>query len=414
MNHPQNRPPRPPQNSRPTDNRREYLGTNLSYRRRKAPSFTGALIYAILFLLIILTSLLFVVRSREKAEAEETRYVSFETTAPIAEEPSPNDTLGSLSEENSPAQTTAPDTAIPETTAPPENEDPAFIGPPSAIQKPKYEEITVANTDIHTGNLILVNYDYAFVFPESQPQTLLYGNRAKDENGRSVYALSRADISLNSELFPIFDKVMLDFYHASGSRDVLITSGFRTYEFQAQLMAERIASQGEELARQYVAEAGHSEHHAGLAIDMVIYAGGQQYYFPQYDLAAWLVEKLPAYGFILRYAEEFQEVTRCAAEPWHYRYVGVPHAQVITAMNVPFEEYHTYLRTFTWETSRLLIHPDMTVSETDGLELPAEGWMVYYVPASEGETTAIPVPPDSVYELSGNNVDGYIVTVTLG
>lgn len=406
MNQPNNRPPRPQQ--RPSRPREVTQYPNISYRRRKAPSFTGALIYAVLFLLVILVSMLFVVRSRERAEAEETRYVPIETTAPAAPD-TPDSSPDS--DFSSDSVTTA---EPPQTTAPPVNEDPAFIGPPTTIRKPKYEEITVSNSDVHAGNLILVNYDYAFVFPESQPQTLLYGNRAKDEDGKSVYALSRADISLNTDVFPIFDGMLLDFYRASGSRDVLITSGYRTFDFQKQLLADRIASQGEEIARQYVAEPGHSEHHAGLAIDMVIFAGGQQYYFPEYDLAAWLVENLPAYGFILRYTEAFQEVTKCAPEPWHYRFVGTPHAQLVTTMGIPFEEYHAYLRQFTWNETRLLIHPDGSVSETDGLDLPAEGYMVYYVPAGEGESTAVPVPPEYEYEISGTNTDGFFVTVTLG
>lgn len=411
MNHPQNRPPRPPQTSRMTNATNEYVGSRISYRRRKAPSFTGALIYAVLFLLVILVSMLFIVRSREAAEEAETRYVTIETTAPA--EPETTESAPGSDDGAVPPDTSA-QTVPPETTAVPENEDPAFIGPPSAIRKPALEEIVVSNADVHTGNLILVNYDYAFVFPDSQPQTLLYGNRAKDENGKSVYALSRADISLNAELFPIFDGLLLDFYRASGCRDVLITSGFRTFDFQKQLMADRIASQGEEVARQYVAEPGHSEHHAGLAVDMVIFSGGQQYFFPEYDLAAWLVENLPAYGFILRYTDEFQEVTRCASEPWHYRYVGTPHAQLVTTMGIPFEEYHTYLRQFTWNDTRLLIHPDGSVSETDGLDLPEDGFMVYYVPAEEGDTTSVPVPPEYAYEISGTNTDGFFVTVTLG
>lgn len=387
MNQQNNRPtaPHTPQHSRPDG---EYVGSQLHYRRRKAPAVTGALIYAALFLLIILICILTIARSHmADGESEDTRYVAISTDDTSAEANLPN-TI--------------------DTTAPATNDDPAFIGPPSIIEKPPCEYVEVENSSIHTGNLILVNYMYEYVFPESQPQTILYGNKS------SAYMLSRADISLNEELFPIFDGMLVDFYNATGCRDVLVTSGYRTYAFQEQLLADRIASQGETIARMYVAEPGRSEHHAGLAIDMVIFSGGQQYYFPEFDLAAWIIENAPSYGFILRYTEENEEITHCAAEPWHYRYIGTPHAALITAMDITFEEYHDYLRNFTWDTKRLLIASDGSVSETDGLHLPDTGYMVYYVPAADGESTQIPVPPDSTYEISGTNTDGFFVTVTLG
>ena len=130
--------------------------------------------------------------------------------------------------------------------------------------------------------------------------------------------------------------------------------------------------------------------------------------------ASWIIEHAPDYGFFLRYTEENQAITGCAPEPWHYRYVGIPHARLITTLNISFEEYHTYLQQFTWEGKRLLIAEDGSVSETDGLRLPTSGHMVYYVPAAENSSsTKIPVPPEYTYEISGDNMNGFIVTVTL-
>jgi hypothetical protein len=94
--------------------------------------------------------------------------------------------------------------------------------------------------------------------------------------------------------------------------------------------------------------------------------------------------------------------------------VGAPHARLITEMDISFEEYHQYLQTFTWNTDRLLIHDDGTTEITDGFRLPESGYMIYYVPAAEGDVTYIPVPPDLDYEISGDNASGFIVTVELG
>ena len=363
--------------------------TQATYRQKRTSSITGALLCAILFLAVILVALI-VIAARSK-----------EPIADVPDIPSVSDSA-SASGEDLPA---LPPTVDPIMT---ETYDPAFIGPPAPITEPDSVIVSVNNNDIHTGNLILINKDHPYVFPEEQPQTILYGNKSP------VYQLSTISISLNTSLFPIFDGMLEDFSNATGCNKVLVTSGYRTYEFQKDLYESRVKSQGEEKASLYVALPGNSEHHAGLAIDMVIFADGRQYYFPEYEDAAWIIENAPEYGFFLRYTEKAQEITGCAPEPWHYRYVGAPHARLITDMDRCFEEYHDYLRTFTWAEERLLVLSDGTTETTDGFHLPDAGYMIYYVPAADGDTTNIPVPPKSEYEISGDNDAGFIVTVKLG
>ena len=45
------------------------------------------------------------------------------------------------------------------------------------------------------------------------------------------------------------------------------------------------------------------------------------------------------YGFILRYPEEKSDLTGIIYEPWHYRYVGMEAAKVITQAGICLEEY---------------------------------------------------------------------------
>ena len=67
-----------------------------------------------------------------------------------------------------------------------------------------------------------------------------------------------------------------------------------------------------------------------------------------------------------------------------------------------------------------MLHIDITesgekVSVADINALPNSGFIIYFVPASENDETAIPVPTGcESYEVSGNNEDGFIVTVPLG
>ena len=109
-------------------------------------------------------------------------------------------------------------------------------------------------------------------------------------------------------------------------------------------MDERIAryfqqgaseSEARELAEEWVAVPGTSEHQLGLAVDINadgIHSTGQEVY-------DWLLEHADAYGFIKRYPEEKTEITGISNEPWHYRYVGEEAAQEMKAKNQCLEEY---------------------------------------------------------------------------
>ena len=218
-----------------------------------------------------------------------------------------------------------------------ETYDMAFIGPPAPITEPDSVTVMKDNAEIHTGDLILINRNYPFNFDFEQPQTTLYSNKNR------VYQLSTISLSLNSDLVPIFDTLLADFAQATGCKKVLVTSGFRSYQVQKDLYDSRVKSQGQEMADLYVALPGNSEHHAGLAIDMVIFTDGRQYYFPEYEDAAWLIEHAPDYGFILRYPQGKTGVTGIIYEPWHFRYVGTELALELKELGLCMEEYMAML-----------------------------------------------------------------------
>lgn len=388
MNQPSNRQ-RPP--VRESSNLYQGLGMSSvkrNARYRRSASVTGALLCAVLFLAVILVAL--IVMSQNDTEPAPNGILAGPASEPITY---PYETI--------PADPPA-ETFVTEAT------DLSFIGPPALLTEPVSVTVTVPNTEIARGDLILVNYEHAYQFPDGEKQTVFYGNKSP------AYMLNGISLSIDSDLFPLFDQMLVDFSEATGCKEILITSGYRTYEDQQAIMTSRIVSMGEEKAKMYVAEPGHSEHHSGLAVDMVIFTGGRQYYFPEHEAGAWIIENAPDYGFILRYTEEMAELTGCAEEPWHYRYVGTPHARLITDMGLCYEQYVEYLYGFTWAGERLYIAPDGSNSTGDGFTLPEDGYMVYYVPADDGAETEIPLPPGyENYEISGDNVNGFFVTVAL-
>jgi D-alanyl-D-alanine carboxypeptidase len=140
---------------------------------------------------------------------------------------------------------------------------------------------------------------------------------------------------------------------ASGHR-VCVISSYRTLEHQQKLFKKQVdknlkkgysQEEAERLAAQVVAVPGTSEHHSGLAVDIIdsccswdldeVQAGlpGQQ----------WLMEHSWEYGFILRYPEGTTDSTGIIYEPWHYRYVGKELAKELHDLGLTLEEYMTML-----------------------------------------------------------------------
>lgn len=101
--------------------------------------------------------------------------------------------------------------------------------------------------------------------------------------------------------------------------------------------------------KEYLTEPGHSEHHTGLALDLVdeewIIAGkGLEPEYAGEESQKWLVSTMSDYGFILRYPEGKETVTGILYEPWHFRYVGVENAKYIEENSLTLEEYIVLLK----------------------------------------------------------------------
>ncbi len=57
-------------------------------------------------------------------------------------------------------------------------------------------------------------------------------------------------------------------------------------------------------------------------------------------------EKAAKYGFILRYPAGKEHITGIGHEPWHFRYVGVPHAEIMASEGLTLVEYTDFLTGF--------------------------------------------------------------------
>ena len=134
---------------------------------------------------------------------------------------------------------------------------------------------------------------------------------------------------------------------------IYILSSYRDMDKQVSLFEAEVKEweyeglereEAEEKAGTIVAYPGTSEHHLGLAVDLV----SSEHVRLDQDAEKtkgyqWLVKHCHEYGFILRYPNNTTDVTGIIYEPWHFRYVGEEAAAAIMEAGITLEEYLSQL-----------------------------------------------------------------------
>lgn len=149
-----------------------------------------------------------------------------------------------------------------------------------------------------------------------------------------TYALpADYDPGVNGEALAAFEKMQADAY--GEGLDIYISSGFRSYEYQAELYERYTEKSGKKQADRYSARPGHSEHQTGLAFDL----NSIDLSFADTDEYFWIKDNCADYGFIIRYPEDGEESTGYMYEPWHIRYLGKETAKKVFDSGLTLEEY---------------------------------------------------------------------------
>lgn len=172
-------------------------------------------------------------------------------------------------------------------------------------------------------------------------------NKMKSEylnnfNLLSEYNELNENIKVEEETYNHFLK--LKDYLKSIDINIGIDDSYRSIETQQLIQDEYLIKYGEEFTKKYVAVPGESEHHTGLAIDIMLYINGDfvreddKLFFYE-DVFKKIHEVLYKYGFILRYPENKENITGYYYEPWHIRYVGEELAKRIYDNNITLEEF---------------------------------------------------------------------------
>lgn len=179
-----------------------------------------------------------------------------------------------------------------------------------------------------------------------------------------------------------------------GRGQIVPVSGWRSRAEQQAIWDDTLAQSGEAFTRQYVALPGCSEHQTGLAIDLALAADEIDFIrpdFPETGICGAFRRRAADFGFVLRYPAGKEALTGIAHEPWHFRYVGVPHARIMADAGLTLEEYVARLRTERRPLRRRFGPYEFTVEARDGAPLP-------------------PVPAGGYRQVSQDNCGGWIVT----
>lgn len=177
------------------------------------------------------------------------------------------------------------------------------------------------------NDLVLVNKKF-YLKEDYQPSDLT-----------DIITKNLSYIKRDNEQTLIVKKVLDQYYllyqdAASEGFEFHIFSAYRDYEKQ-RILYYLINEEDNRIS----AKPGHSEHQTGMALDISTLKWGLSTYFENSVEYKWLIHNAHKYGFILRYPKNKEHLTGYSFEPWHFRYVGVEHAQVIYEMDLSLEEY---------------------------------------------------------------------------
>lgn len=240
--------------------------------------------------------------------------------------------------------------------------------------------------DIRKGNLLLVNPSWPLRYAPQADRLVSVGS------GSLPVLLERQAARLLAEALSRLDC----------GNTIVPVSGFRTVGEQQKIYDESLRDNGSDFTRQYVALPGCSEHQTGLAVDLAQNSEPIDFirpYFPYSGVCQCFRQNAADYGFIERYPAGREQLTRIAHEPWHFRYVGYPHSRIIQEKGMTLEEYTDYLRQFPYRGEHL----------RTGIR--GHRFEICFIPVTPNEGVSIEVSSQAVCQLSGNNVDGVVMTI---
>lgn len=237
-----------------------------------------------------------------------------------------------------------------------------------------YRNVQVDNDTMHYGNLACVTPDnYQDYDSEYLELVNVYESRVPS------YSVSGIDAELCSNVVDEFNSMLSDFYESTGNSSTMVRLAY--------------------LYPEDLTDSSKCDHITGLALNLSSYDGDTIQDFNGSGDYSWILDRADKYGFIQRYPYGKVDVTGID-ESSHFRYVGLPHSSYMKENDLCLEEYVELVKGYKYN---------------DPLEYTTYNgrtYDIYYVPMDDNNPiTNIPILMDMEYSISGNNMDGFIVTV---
>lgn len=266
---------------------------------------------------------------------------------------------------------------------PDEPDEPSLPEEPQEPEVPLFTTLPCATTAIHEGPLVLVNTSHVYTFPASNAHMVnIYQELFNSQTYGKYFSPVSSQLLMDRTAYQAMNKMLTAFSEQSGlGNAIVVADAYRSYEQQA--------------AKNSSTGAGYSDHHTGLLCTLNVKGGNEIKNVAPYD---WIYQNCHKYGFVVRYPADKAAITGVGNYEECFRYVGAAHAYVMKTNHMCLEEYLTSLRSYTKDAPLSVTTEDNATYE------------IYYV-AAVGTETAVPVPTDATYTVSGDNEGGFIVTV---
>lgn len=261
-----------------------------------------------------------------------------------------------------------------------ENTQADVQGGNGVLGKINYTYVKFGSDAVHNGLLLLISPDSQFSGSAPSDRVSCY-DYMYDASRNKLFSIRNSEVEASVIVLDAVRKMMTEFYAVYGKAEMVLTKGYES------------GDRSDDLA-------------TGMSV-MFRYRNGDGSYseFNPIGSYQWIADNAYKYGLIMRYPSGKAEITGVSEKTGYMRYIGQPHAQIMYKNNMCLEEYIELVKKYSYDNA-------IAYTTEDG-----KNYAVYYC-ASEGSETNIKLPTDAdgdlyKYEISGNNTDGYIITVHL-
>lgn len=234
-----------------------------------------------------------------------------------------------------------------------------------------YINVLRNSTDLKNGILVQVDQNHAFEGAQTEMTTF----QGKNE----CYRMKKMDLPISQKALDAMNRMGEAYVGATGAVNLMVYSTTAAYGVEGSLYPAWLPDRG-----------------TGYCVDLCLL--NEDATISKFtEQNAWLRENCWKYGFVFSYTEADAGSTGVSAAPYHLRYIGEVHTGIMHEHGLTLNGYYSFLRSHT-------LNQPLYYSTGD------TSYTVYYVPAING-TAQVPVPLSGDYELSGDNSEGFIVTL---